>query len=201
MGLPAGATGTVSFFTSTNAPLCSFTLNGSTTSCTTSATLAAGTYSGVYATFVDTDGNYNGSTSTNTVALTVNKANAPFSVTVNGSSSAATITYGSSATLAEVGLPAGATGTVSFFTSTNAPLCSFTLNGSTTSCTTSATLAAGTYSGVYATFVDTDGNYNGSTSTNTVALDGQQGQRTVQRDGERLIVGRHHHLRLERHPR
>ncbi len=38
------------------------------------ATLAAGTYSGIYATFADTDGSYLGSTSTNTVNLTVNPA-------------------------------------------------------------------------------------------------------------------------------
>ena len=114
------------------------------------------------------DANYNATSSAQTT-VTLAKAAAPFSITVNGSSSA-TITYGSSATLTEAGLPAGARGTVAFFTSSNASLCSFTDNGSTTSCATSTTLATGTYSGIYATFVDTDGSYIGSTSTNTVSL-------------------------------
>jgi hypothetical protein len=119
---------------------------------------------------VASGGNYGNATGSNTVSLTVNQATPTFSITVNGNSTSATITYGSSATLAESGLPAGATGTVTFYTSTNAVLCSFTYNVSTTSCTTSATLAAGTYSGIHATFVASGGNYGNATGSNTVSL-------------------------------
>ena len=144
--------------------------NGSASNCAVSAGQLTSSSAGtclVTATKA-ADANYNAASSAQTT-VTLAKAAAPFSITVNGSSSA-TITYGSNATLAEVGLPAGARGTVTFFTSSNATLCSFTDNGSSTSCTTSATLATGTYSGIYATFADTDGSYVGSTSTNTVNL-------------------------------
>jgi hypothetical protein len=131
--------------------------------------LAAKTYTGISASFSDTDGNYTGSTATNTVSLTVSKAATAFSITVNGSASSASITYGASATLAESGLPPGATGTVSF-TSGSALLCSFVLSSTVTSCPTPATLAAKTYGGITASFSDTDGNYAGSTSSKTVSL-------------------------------
>jgi hypothetical protein len=101
----------------------------------------------------------------------VSPAATSFSTTVNGSSTSATITYGAQATLAESGLPAGATGTVTFTSATpSATLCTITDYPTNTSCTTSATLATGTYTGISATFSDTDGNHSGSTSTNTVSL-------------------------------
>ena len=77
MGKLAGrGHGHASFFTSTNAPLCSVRpSNWVDDQLHDLGHLGGGTLPGVYATFVDTDGNYNGSTSTNTVALeTVNKA-------------------------------------------------------------------------------------------------------------------------------
>jgi hypothetical protein len=168
-GLPSGATGAVTFYTNGGALLCSFAYSAVTTSCTTATSLAAAAYPGVYATFGDTDGTYDSSSSTNTVALTV--SNGPvFSITVNGSPTSASITYGTQATLADSGLPPGATGTVSFYTGDNAFLCSFAYTGTDGNCTTPAGLASQTYSGIYATFSDTDGHYNGSTSTNTVSL-------------------------------
>ena len=102
---------------------------------------------------------------------TVFKASTSFSITVNGNSSSAAITYGAQATLAESGLPAGATGSVTFTsTSPNMTLCTVTNYPTNTSCQTSATLAAGSYTGISATFSDTDGSYNGSTSTDSVSL-------------------------------
>jgi GH25 family lysozyme M1 (1,4-beta-N-acetylmuramidase) len=164
-GIPAGATGTVVFSSTGNSDLCTITLPA--TSCPTSTTLAAATYSPISALFTDTDGNYSGSTSTNTVSLTVSPAATSFSVTLNGSTSA-TITFGSSATLAESGLPSQVTGTVVFSSTGNPDLCTITLPA--TSCPTSTTLPAASYSPISAAFTDTDGNYSGSTSTNTVGL-------------------------------
>ncbi|HVX20709.1 MAG TPA: IPT/TIG domain-containing protein, partial [Acidimicrobiales bacterium] len=91
-----------------------------------------------------------------------------FSITVNGSGTSGTSTYGTAATFAEVGLPASATGTVTF-TSGTKTLCVATMPAST-SCHPPATLGAGTYPGITASFVNTDGSYGNSTSTNTVSL-------------------------------
>lgn len=104
-----------------------------------------------------------------TETLTVGPAPTSFEISVNGGPSAST-TYGAPVTLAESGLPADATGTVTFSSSTpSAILCSFGYPGST-SCSTSATLAAGNYPNIKATFADTDGNNEGSTSSNSVSL-------------------------------
>ncbi|MGC9961348.1 MAG: hypothetical protein ABSE47_05530, partial [Acidimicrobiales bacterium] len=128
---------------------------------------------GITAGFTDTDGNHTGSTATNTVSLTVNKAATAFTIFVNGSSSAS-VTYGSTAILAESGLPAGATGLVTFFTSGGIPLCAFIYGflpgGTTTSCNVWPNLPVAAYSGIYATFIDLDGNYLSSKAPNTVAL-------------------------------
>ena len=263
-GLPGDATGSV-VLSSGSTTLCAITLS-SGTSCTTSTGLAAGAYNGIQGVFTDTDGNYGGSTSTNSVDLTVSqlttatavtssppsptygqsitftatvspddaggtvafsadgnpiagcgaktlatsgsnakatcadaaltagshsitavysgdtdyagstsptfgqnvgKAATSFTITVNGSSSA-TIAYGATATLAESGLPGGATGSV-VLTSGSTTLCTITL-ASETSCPTSAGLPVATYSGISGAFTDTDGNYSGSTSTGTVTL-------------------------------
>ena len=99
-------------------------------------------------------------------SVTITPADTTFSVTVNAGSSA-TVNFGTTATLAESGLPVDATGTVSF-QSGPTTLCTITLPA--TDCTTSAALPVATYSGFSGTFSDTDGNYSGSTSTNTVSL-------------------------------
>jgi hypothetical protein len=90
-----------------------------------------------------------------------------FTITVNGSSSA-TITEGQTATLGDPGLPSTATGTVTFVSGSTV-LCSFSLSVTTSSCLTSPSLGAGTYP-ITANFVDTDGNFANSTSTNSVTL-------------------------------
>ena len=98
------------------------------------------------------------------------KAATSFAITVNGGSSA-TITYGAKATLAESGLPAGATGSITFSSkSPSATLCTVSNYPTSTSCQTSSSLATGAYTGISASFSDTDGDYTGSTSTNTVSL-------------------------------
>jgi hypothetical protein len=87
-----------------------------------------------------------------------------FSITANGSTSTS-IDNATSATLAESGLPSGATGTVTF-TSGSTTLCTVTLPA--TSCMTATTLAPGTYT-VTASYPG-DANFAGSTSTNTANL-------------------------------
>lgn len=91
-----------------------------------------------------------------------------FAITVNGNSTSATISSGQQATLAETGLPAAATGTVTF-SSTTITLCSFTLSPSTTSCLTSAALAKNV-SGISASFSPTESNDTDATSTNSLSL-------------------------------
>jgi hypothetical protein len=104
-------------------------------------------------------------TATQILTLTINNLPTTMSITANGSSTSASITYGSTpATLAESGLPGAATGTVTF--SSGATLCTATLPA--TSCTTSASLSGAIYT-VTATYSG-DGNYAGTTSTNTVTL-------------------------------
>ena len=110
-------------------------------------------------------------TATQTFTLTINNLPTTMSITVNGSSTSATIAYGATATLAESGLPAAATpaatGTVTFTSvASGATLCTATLPA--TSCTTSASLSGGVYT-VTAAYSG-DGNYAGTTSTNTVTL-------------------------------
>ena len=149
-GLPAGATGTVTF-TSGGSTLCTTTL--AATSCQTATTLPPGAYP-VTATYSG-DSKYNGTTATG-ASFTVTKANPSFSE----SAAPASVPYGTADTLSVTGLPADATGTVTF-TSGGSTLCVTTL--STTSCDTSSTLAPGTYP-VTATYSG-DSNYNGQTAT------------------------------------
>jgi hypothetical protein len=68
-GLPNAATGTVVFSGGGHSNLCTITLPA--TSCHTSATLPVGSYSPISAVFTPGDTNFVGSTSANTVALTV----------------------------------------------------------------------------------------------------------------------------------
>ncbi|HEY1990785.1 MAG TPA: hypothetical protein VGG43_15060 [Acidimicrobiales bacterium] len=165
-GIPAGASGMVTFKSGTTV-LCTITVvNGSPTSCTTSTALAPGSYPNVTGSFTDTDGNYESSNSTNTADLTVTPAPTPFTVAANPTS----VPFGTAASLAESGIPAGASGTVTFKSGTTM-LCTITVvNGSPTSCLTSTTLPAGSYPNITGSFVDTDGNYASSDSTNSTDL-------------------------------
>jgi len=165
-GLPSQAQGTVTF-TSGGTTLCSFTLSATVTSCATSNQLDALTYASITATFATTGGSYVGSTSINSLSLTVERAATKFTIAVEPSS----VTFGSSVTLTESGLPEQARGTVTF-TSGTTTLCSFALSESpsTTSCKTSTTLPAGEYPGISATFTASGGNYAGSSVTSALTL-------------------------------
>ena len=102
-GLPGPASGTVVFSSAGNPDLCTITLPA--TSCDTSTTLAPGSYNPITATFTDMDGFYFGSTSTNSVSLTVSKltpstpsiSNLPASGTFGGGFTATVSTTGDGA--------------------------------------------------------------------------------------------------------
>jgi uncharacterized repeat protein (TIGR01451 family) len=132
--------------------------------CVTAA-LNAGTHS-ISATYSG-DSAYLTSTGGLSPQQSVQPAATSFSVTVNISSTSASVPYGTVATLAESGLPAGATGTVTFV-SGSTTLC--TINVPLMSCTTASTLAVGSYSNFSGAFNDIDGNYSSSKSTNRVSL-------------------------------
>jgi hypothetical protein len=149
-GVPGAATGTV-IFTSSGSTLCTATLPA--TSCQTSTSLIPGTYA-VTATYAG-DSNFNGAIATG-ASFTVTKA----SPSMAESAAPATIPYGSQDTLSETGLPAGATGTVTF-TSGGSTLCSATLPA--VSCQTSTSLTPATYD-VTAAYPG-DSNYNGASAT------------------------------------
>jgi hypothetical protein len=153
-GLPGGATGTVTF-TSGVSTLCTAPLP--LTSCGTSTTLAAGTYT-ITATYSG-DTNYTGSTAT--TSLTVTRAATSFTATA----APASVTYGTTSSLSESGLPAGATGAVAFMSGGTA-LCTATLPA--TSCSTSASLAAGTYP-ITASYSG-DSNYASSTASTSLTV-------------------------------
>jgi hypothetical protein len=131
-GLPGDATGTLTF-TSGGSTLCIATLPA--TSCQTATTLPPGAYP--VTAHYSGDGNYNATTATG-ASFTVTKA----TVALTESAAPATIVYGSIDTVAALGLPAGATGTVTF-TSGSTTLCVAAL--SATTCHTAATLKPATY--------------------------------------------------------
>ncbi len=131
-GLPSGATGTVTL-KSGPTTLCSVVLPG--TSCTVSTTLGTGSYP-VTVTYPG-DTNYAGSSDSFTIAVT------PAPTSLTASSTPVSVSYGDPVTLTPGGLPAGATGTVTF-TSGTTSLCTVVL-GSATSCQTPISLVTGTY--------------------------------------------------------
>jgi len=149
-GLPAGATGTVTF-TSGGSTLCSATLPK--TSCPTASNLPGGVYP-VTATYSG-DGNYNSA-----IAVGASFTVTQLSTAMTESASPASVPYGTADSLSATGLPAGATGTVTF-SSGGATLCTVLLPG--LSCATATTLASGTYP-VEATYSG-DSNYIGATAT------------------------------------
>ena len=149
-GLPAGATGTVTF-SSGSTTLCVATLPAA--SCATPISLTVGTYN-VSATYSG-DGNYNGMTATG-ASFSVTQAATSFTE----SAAPASVPYGTADTLSVSGLPAGATGTLTF-TSGGSTLCTAVLPAA--SCDTAATLAPGAYP-VIATYSG-DGNHVGATAT------------------------------------
>jgi hypothetical protein len=112
-----------------------------------------------------------GGGSLSTGAHSASKAASSFSITVNGSASSASSTYGAPATLEAIGLPAKTTGSITFFsTSPDMTLCTVSDYPAAWSCEPDAGLAAGSYSGLEASFGDTDGNYLDSRSSNSPSL-------------------------------
>jgi hypothetical protein len=153
-GLPGGATGTVSFKSAATS-LCSVILPA--LSCNTSATLGAAAYP-VTATYSG-DANYNGATAG--TSFTITKASTAMTASANPSST----TYANSVSVSVAGLPAGATGTITFKSGTTT-LCTATMPA--LSCNTSAMLDAATYP-VTATYSG-DANYSGTTAATSFAI-------------------------------
>ncbi|MDX6210731.1 MAG: hypothetical protein QOE24_3122 [Frankiales bacterium] len=154
-GLPAGATGSVTF-ASGGSTLCTATLPA--TSCSTPATLVVADYP-VTATYSG-DLNFTGSTDSTTFSVT--REASPFTA----SAAPGSVAYGTAVTLAESGLLSGATGTVTF-TAGGTTLCQFT-RGAGTSCATSTTLDPGSYD-VTATYAG-DLNHAPATATTSFAV-------------------------------
>jgi large repetitive protein len=155
-GLPADATGTVTF-TSGGSTLCTVNV-GVTSTCSTSATLAVGGYpvTGTYS----GDANHGGSSDTTSFSIT--KAG----TSLSASATPPSVSYGTSVTLAEGNLPADATGTVTFV-SGGTTLC-FVDVASAGSCNTSPTLAVATYP-VTATYSG-DASHNGSSASTSFVV-------------------------------
>jgi hypothetical protein len=153
-GIPAGATGTVPF-TSGGKTLCTATLPA--TSCATGAALAPGTYP-VTAAYAG-DGNVTGSSATTSFLAT--KASTSFTAAASASS----VQHGAADTLSVTGIPAEATGTVTF-ASGGTTLCTAALPA--TSCATPTSLTTGSYA-VTATYPG-DANHTRSTATTSFAV-------------------------------
>jgi hypothetical protein len=174
-GLPSTAIGTVTFSAS-GTVLCAVSLTAGFEEATDCApSIEVGTDYVITATFTDTNGALSNSTSSNSVDLNVygegvNPPTTQFTITVNSSSSATT-TAGDSVTLAEVGMPAIATGTV-IFSGNGYGICSVTLSGQVneqTSCSSSTSLGVGTYN-IGAEFSDPSADFVDSSSSNSVTL-------------------------------
>jgi hypothetical protein len=170
--IPATAAGSVVFSyvsSSTTTTLCTISLTGAAgepTSCTTATSLTPGTYSPIGATFTPAAGSsFNGSNSTNTVALTVSKSNTTTVLSVSPSSPSVygqSVTY--TATVAPVAPATGTpTGTVTFADGSTT-LGTGTLNGSGVATYTTTSLSVGSTHSITASYGG-DGNFAASTST------------------------------------
>ncbi|WP_144762337.1 S-layer family protein [Curtobacterium sp. 9128] len=114
-GLPAGATGTVTFTSEdpngTTTTLCTVPASDAATGCATPSGYAIGKH--VVTAAYEGDQANAASTSTNAARIVVTTISSTPSVTIGGSASATT-TYGQTAPLATTGLPADATGTLTY---------------------------------------------------------------------------------------
>ena len=140
--------------------------------CSSSPSLPEGTYQ-VAATFVDTDGAYWGSQSSNSVTLSVSTQTA-FTISILNSGSVPSpslwITPNAPVSLSETGLPSTAIGTVTFSAS-GTVLCAVSLTAGFEEATDCApSIEAGTDYVITATFTDTNGALSNSTSSNSVDL-------------------------------
>ena len=156
-----GHTATTTTATTTHTYTAAGTFTASVTETDSAGTSTTRTFTG------QTVSNNGGPSAVATSTVQITAVPTSFSITVNGSSSSATVNQVSAATLAESGLPATAAGYVTF-TSGTTVLCVATLPA--TSCTTSTTLAGGAYPTINGNFTDTAGTYASSVSTNTVEL-------------------------------
>ena len=133
-GLPLTATGTVTFAITGGSTLCGpATVSGGAAYCSTSV-LDAATYP-VTATYSG-DGNFLGYTATASFTIV------PAATSLSATASPSSVASGDTVTLSATGLPAGATGTVTF-SSAGSTLCSSTVSSGSASC--AGTWAAGTY--------------------------------------------------------
>ncbi len=154
-GMPAAATGTVSF-NSGATTLCSTT--PPSLSCDTSSTLATGSYN-ITAAY---SGNSVYGASSAATSFTITRSSA-YSMTASASPSSTP--YGNAVALSASGIPGNATGTVSFKAGT-ATLCAVSLP--LRSCDTSSALGGGSYS-VIATYSG-DTNYVGSSAPTSFTI-------------------------------
>lgn len=158
-GLPNAATGTVTFSNSLSVTLCTAKLPAP--QCTSPDSLTPGTYL-VTATYSG-DGTYSGSTSTNSVSLTVLAPTTTVaSASPDDTASGTSVTY-SAVVTSNYGVP---TGTVNFRTPAKL-LCTGTLSGDTASCD-ATTAPIGTYN-IKATYVG-DGVSARSVGTTTMTV-------------------------------
>jgi hypothetical protein len=171
-GLPWSVAGPVTF-SANGIVICTDVLSpDNQPGCYSSPSLQAGTYP-ITATFTDTDGVYWGSTSSNSVTLTVStQTNFTISVLNSGSVPSSTLTTTSNdlVSLSETGLPSTAIGVVTF-NANGTVLCTVSLTAGfeeATSCAPS--LQAGTNYAITATFTDTNGALLNSTSSNSVEV-------------------------------
>ena len=162
-GIPAAATGSIVFSSPGHSNLCTIVLPA--TSCNIASPLAVGSYTPISASFTDTDGGLDNSTSTNTVSLTVTVATTSFTIAVNGGASASVV-RGDAVTLSEAGISALAQGTVTFSTIDDPSVCTATLPA--TSCSASSAVV-GSFGPISAAFADTDGNFTSASATDTVS--------------------------------
>ena len=159
-GLPAEATGSVTFEDGHGTTLCTVTdITAADTSCATDAALAAGDYA-VTATYSG-DGDHEGTTAS--AAFTVTKAGTALTATVGQP----TVPYGIAETLAYGGLPPGASGTVTFQDAHGRTLCTAE-TAKAAGCQADAALTAGDYP-VTASYSG-DGNHHGSTATTSFTV-------------------------------
>ncbi|MGA3214360.1 MAG: Ig-like domain repeat protein [Acidimicrobiales bacterium] len=157
VGLPGDASGTVSF-TSGATTLCSASVLAGATSCPTATSLGTGSYS-VTASYSG-DASYSGSSASTSFTITQSS-----SYSMTASASPASTSFGGTVTLSASGLPADATGSVSFASGT-ATLCAANLPA--LSCVTSPSLGAGNYA-VTATYSG-DVNYEGSSAATSFTI-------------------------------
>lgn len=157
-GLPAKATGTVSFISSSTL-LCQATVAGGRAACDVPTNLAPGSYTIL--------GQYSGDTtyapSSTSIGLMVTKA----ATSIGARAIPASVPYGTALTLEATKLPAGVTGTVSFKSSTTT-WCDVPASSPAVVCAVPGDVGVGTYQ-VTVTYSG-DSNFVGSSATTSFVI-------------------------------